>query len=66
MRTCSSVTRKYYLKVFLRWILYYIFVFSSRFSNFSLNFGSASIAEIVSNPAVVAEVNHVFLYFVDT
>jgi len=44
MRTCSSVTRKYCLKIFLGWILYYIFVFSSRFSNFSLNFGSASIA----------------------
>jgi hypothetical protein len=64
MRTCSSVTRKYCLKVFLRWILYYIFVFSSRFSNFSLNFGSASIAEVVSNPAVLAEVNHFSLYFV--
>jgi len=65
MRTYSSVTRKYCLKVFLRWILYYIF-FSFRFSNFSRNFGSASIAEVVSKPVVLAEVNHVSLYFVDT
>lgn len=66
VRTCSSVTGKYCLKICFRWILYYIFVFSSRFSNFSLNFGSASVAEVVSNPAVLADVNHVSLYFVDT